>query len=138
MTPRHINWVCSRSKQTICFLNRHLRLADSRCLSRVYQASYCVANPELRLSCLEHLPPALYQHFAARVVTRRWRQPGPALAAQLNWPALKLRRSLAKVCLCRQILQNRSLIPSSAFSPQSNSAVRHTNSLPLFLPTCKD
>ena len=45
----HINWVCSRAKQLIGFLYRHLRLVDSKCVSRVYQAivlpilNYCSA-----------------------------------------------------------------------------------------------
>ena len=138
----HINRVCSRAKQLVGFLYRHLRLADPRCICRIYQAimlpilNYCsVVWDPYHSTYIDKLERA--QHFAARVVTKQWQQPGPSLAAQLQWPALKSRRTLAKLFLCRRILMGESLIPSTAFSPHPNAIIRHANSMPLFLPRVK-
>ena len=121
------------------FIYRHLQLADSRCISRVYKA---IVLPILNYSAVVWDPYHLtlvsklerVQEFAAKVTTKQWTKHGSICVAELNWPTLKDRRKLAKLCLCRRILRGESLIPPSAFTPHPSSSVRHVNSMPLFLP----
>ena len=74
------------------------------------------------------------QSFAARIVTRRWRQDAGPLKAHLKWPSLASRRKVQKLCVCRRILLGDSLIPSSTFIRASTVTRHHLNNQPLFRP----
>ena len=74
------------------------------------------------------------QSFAARIVTRRWRQDAGPLKAHLKWPSLASRRKVQKLCVCRRILSGDSLIPSSTFIRASTVTRHHLNNQPLFRP----
>ena len=77
------------------------------------------------------------QSFAARVVTKRWQENALTLREKLHWPLLSNRRIFHKICICRRIHTNISIIPCSVFTPHPSTSVRHINSCPLFKPYVK-
>ena len=135
----HLNATCCKAKRLIGYLYRYFRQASTSTLNRLYQAiilpilSYggCIWDPHhtTYTTKLEKV-----QEFAAKVVTRRWSTPGADLVTELHWPSLQQRRHLSKLCLCRRILQGKSLISPTVFLPHPSTTVRHNNSQPLFLP----
>ena len=135
----HINQVCSRSRCLLGFLYRSFGVARPPCLAKLYKAlvlpvlDYCstVWDPPHRVHqvALERV-----QSFAARIVTRRWRQDAGPLKAHLKWPSLASRRKVQKLCVCRRILSGDSLIPSSTFIRASTVTRHHLNNQPLFRP----
>ena len=135
----HINQVCSRARCLLGFLYRSFGVARPPCLAKLYKAlvlpvlDYCstVWDPPHRVHqvALERV-----QSFAARIVTRRWRQDAGPLKARLKWPSLASRRKVQKLCVCRRILSGDSLIPSSTFIRASTVTRHHLNNQPLFRP----
>ena len=135
----HINQVCSRTRCLLGFLYRSFGVARSPCLAKLYKAlvlpvlDYCstVWDPPHRVHqvALER-----FQSFAARIVTRCWRQDAGPLKVRLKWPSLASRRKVQKLCVCRRILSGDSLIPSSTFIRASTVTRHHLNNQPLFRP----
>ena len=82
------------------------------------------------------------QKFAARFVTRRWSDNCESLLSHHNWPKLCTRRKKQKLLLCNHILNNRSILPPSLFTPHPSPHLRHNHPfaciIPLViqLPTC--
>ena len=74
------------------------------------------------------------QNFAARVICGEWVRDADPLKVRLGLAPLCTRRKFLQICLCRRILQNDSLVPSSTFQPHPKQSIRHLNSRPLFRP----
>ena len=75
------------------------------------------------------------QTFAGRIATRWWAAKSSELRAVLGWPLLQARRGFQKLCVCRRILSDESLIPATVFTPHPGPlGLRHCNSRPLFRP----
>ena len=93
----HISSTCAKAKQQLGFLYRFFYMADSVCLSHLYQ---CLVLPTLDY-CSSVWDPAAetlicqlesVQRFAARLVTKRWSSPPDQLIHSLNWSTLQTRR----------------------------------------------
>ena len=131
----HIISVCSRARKFIGFLYRYF-YQDTRCLSRLYRA---LVLPILDYGCCIRDPYHLkYQvllekveHFAAKLATKRWSSNPSVLTSELGWAPLQSRRRYLKLCLCRRILGDTSLIPSTVFKLHPSVNIRHLNSIPL-------
>ena len=71
------------------------------------------------------------QGFAAKVVSRRWRDHGADIVSDLELPLLGKRRSFLKL---RKILESSSAIPETVFEWSSKRNIRQPNSLQLVKP----
>ena len=135
----HISSVCTRAKKLTGFIYRTFKLAGSPCLSHLYKS---VVLPVLDYSSSIWDPPqkchitALErtQNFAARVVSNIWSGDSSTIKARLGWPALAKRRLFQKICLCRRVLSDSSLVPPSIFHRHPRPGAHHKNSLALFRP----
>ena len=75
------------------------------------------------------------QNFAARIVTGSWSSEAPTLKRSLHWPLLSDRRKTQKLCLCKRILSEESLVPVTLLQRHPNPGRRaHKNSVPLSRP----
>ena len=72
------------------------------------------------------------QEFAAKMATGKWKEHGYSLVSELGLPSLTNRRTFLKLCLCRRILGDSSLIPSSVSCRAISSVVRHQNSIQIY------
>ena len=132
----HIIAICSRARKFIGFLYRYFYQADTRCLSRLYRA---LVLPILDYGCCiwdrYHLKYQVLlekvQHFAAKLATKRWSSNPSVLMSELGWAPLQSRRRYLKLCLCRRILGDASLIQSTVFKLHPSVNIRHLNSIPL-------
>ena len=69
------------------------------------------------------------QSFATKIITKSWQSSAESRISSLNLQTLFNRQ---KVQLCFRILSDRSIIPSSFFTPHPYPNLRHTNSRPLY------
>ena len=69
--------------------------------------------------------------FTVTVVSNIW---SSTIKARLGWPALAKRRLFQKICLCRRVLSDSSLVPPSIFHRHPRPGAHHKNSLALFRP----
>ncbi len=91
----------------------------------------CVWDPTFATSVMKL---ERVQEFGARMATGKWHEHGASLAAEIGWSPLANRRSFVKLCLCRKILEDISIIPSDVFQPAPETAARHVNSIQLYRP----
>ena len=117
----HISSVCARAKKLTGFIYRTFKLAGSPCLSHLYKSvvlpvldysSRSIWDPpqKCHITALERT-----QNFAARVVSNIWSGDSSTIKARLGWPALAKRRLFQKICLCKRVLSDSSLVPPSIF-----------------------
>ena len=72
------------------------------------------------------------QRFAAKLCTKRWSDSPTLLMISLNWPTLRSRHSRQRAMLCRRIIRNESIIPSSPYfchQPHRNPRTSHSHSV---------
>ena len=138
----HIASTCARAKKTIGLIYRTFRQAGPKCLLCLYKV---LVRPILEYCCgvwdpvysTEVARIERVQEFAAKMATGKWKEHGYSLVSELGLPSLTNRRTFLKLCLCRRILGDSSLIPSSVFCRAIPSAVRHQNSIQIYKPFVK-
>ena len=138
----HIKSTCKKAKQRLGFIHRHLSQSPPNVRHRIYRATvlpkleYCCAvwDPHY-VSDIDALESV--QKFAGRVITRQWHSDYHTLCSTLNWQPLSVRRKLQKLKVCYNIVNNRSIIPSSNFSLHPRPSPRHPHSQILYKPFAK-
>ena len=114
----HIKSTCKKAKQWLGFIHRHLSQSPPNVRDRIYCA---IVLPKLEYCCAVWDPHYVsdidalesVQKFAGRVITRQWHSDYHTLCSTLNWQPLSVRRKLQKLKVCYNIVNNRSIIPSS-------------------------
>ena len=139
----HILASCCKAKHLIGFLYRNLfKDVCTRCIVYLYKT---IVLPVLEYCNYVWLPTKTNtslnwsggQTFAARLVTRQWLAVSDLLRNVLHWPLLSAHCSFHKLCLCKWILCEQSLISSSFFISHPSLIVRRANYCPLFQPYVK-
>ena len=101
---KHIERTCKKANRSLGLLHRKFSQAQPSLRKKIFrsvilpQLDYCssVWDPHLKkdISALDKV-----QKFAARVVTKQWRQDYPALMSTLNWHPLSTHRTIQKLSL---------------------------------------
>lgn len=131
--------VSCKAKRLLGYLYRNIKLADRKWLVHLYKSlvvpilDYCssVWDPHQsgQIKMVEGV-----QSFAARLVTGKWQERSEKLCEELGWSPLSVRRSFQKLCLCWQILNSGSLIPTSVFVKNNSQQSRNVNTHSLKRP----
>ena len=74
------------------------------------------------------------QSFACKIITKEWKSDYTSLLNKLQLKSLKDRRNIQKLKVCFKIINNKSCIPPSVFSPHPSPSPRHPHSQILFIP----
>ncbi len=74
------------------------------------------------------------QSFACKIITKEWKSDYISLLNKLQLKSLKDRRNIQKLKVCFKIINNKSCIPPSVFSPHPSPSPRHPHSQILFIP----
>ena len=74
------------------------------------------------------------QKFAGRVITQNWSADYESLLSSLKLNPLATRRRMQKLKLCYKVLNNKSCIPSSLFTPHPHPSLRCSNSNQIYTP----
>ena len=138
----HIKSTCKKAKKQLGFIHHYLSQSPPNVRHQIYRATvlpkleYCCAvwDPHYvsDIDALENL-----QKFAGCVITRQWHSDYHILCSTLNWQPLSVRRKLQKVKVCYNIVNDRSIIPSSTFSLHPHPSPCHPHSQILYKPFVK-
>ena len=115
----HIDNTCARARKQLGLLYRHFHPAGREALSRLYTSTvlplldYCACVWDPYQATFSNKLETI-QKFAAKLATGLWAS-GQDAINQLNWPPLAMRRKkqILKLLLCRHILLGGSIIPAS-------------------------
>ena len=135
----HINKTCRAATRSLGMIHRKLYSAPQHVRHKIYTS---VVLPKLDYCCSVWDPHLIknkqeldkVQKFAGRVITHDWKSDLPTLQNLLKWKDLTTRRKFIKLKVCYKIIMNRSLIPSSSFSPHPHPSPRHPHCHMLFKP----
>ena len=135
----HIEATSKKAKQHLGLIHRTLHQEPSRVRYQIYRTvtlpklDYCGAvwDPHLQkdINMLEDV-----HKFAARIITKKWKDSYPDLLNHLQWNTLQVRRQQQKLKLCYRILNSLSILPMSNFMPHPHPNPRIHHSKPLFKP----
>jgi len=135
----HIESTCLKAKKQLGLIHRHYHQAPRVAHERLYKLTvlphldYCASVWDLHQAKYKEKLNSV-QAFASKVVLQSWTTPRQQRLSMLKWPCLEDRRKVQKLIMCHKIINGRSCIPSSTFSQHPYPSLRHSHSLPLFVP----
>lgn len=135
---RHVSNTCLRAKRLLGCMYRTFNLADSKCLSKLYEAT---VRPILEYASCAWSPPQKglrcklerTQEFAAKIVRKCWSVSPSVLVDQLGWKSLLERRLYIQLLMVDRILRGESILPATLFTSATRLTKNH-HSRALFLP----
>ena len=136
---QHITNTVRTSKQQLGLLHRKLKDASQQSKHTIYRSTvlpkleYCAAVWDPHQSTLTKKLENT-QSFACKIITKEWKSDYTSLLNKLQLKSLKDRRNIQKLKVCFKIINNKSCIPPSVFSPHPSPSPRHPHSQILFIP----
>ncbi len=111
--------------------NQNLQFTEALCYPNL--SIYCAAVWDPHQSTLTKQLENT-QSFACKIITKEWNSGHISLLNKLQFKSLKDRRIIQKLKVCYKIINNKSCIPPTVFSPHPSPSPRHPHNQILFIP----